>query len=194
MPPFDWYEEVAATAPLMQGDIVEDCPVLIFRDDPWTPGPDLVEALSRAAGYQRVRVVVMTQACDLAENKVRDAVLCPVEPLESYRATHDKAMRAKGQEPSAKSWRRALDELRQGKVWRAALLDKRVDANGAVVMPHQVVHFSRVHSLPVAFLQSWLVSAGMPRLRLLPPYREHLSQAFARFFMRVGLPQDVQVP
>jgi hypothetical protein len=24
-------------------------------------------------------------------------------------------------------------------------------------------------------------------LRLLPPYREHLSQAFARFFMRVGL-------
>ena len=28
------------------------------------------------------------------------------------------------------------------------------------------------------------------RLRLLPPYREHLSQSFARFFMRVGLPID----
>jgi hypothetical protein len=26
---------------------------------------------------------------------------------------------------------------------------------------------------------------------LLPPYREHLSQAFARFFMRVGLPVDI---
>ena len=26
---------------------------------------------------------------------------------------------------------------------------------------------------------------------LLPPYREHLSQAFARFFMRVGLPLDI---
>jgi hypothetical protein len=26
---------------------------------------------------------------------------------------------------------------------------------------------------------------------LLPPYREHLSQAFARFFMRVGLPVEV---
>jgi hypothetical protein len=25
-------------------------------------------------------------------------------------------------------------------------------------------------------------------LRLCPPYREHLAQAFARFFMRVGLP------
>jgi len=27
--------------------------------------------------------------------------------------------------------------------------------------------------------------------RRLPPYREHLSQAFARYFMRVGLPQDI---
>lgn len=29
------------------------------------------------------------------------------------------------------------------------------------------------------------------RLRLLPPYREHLAQAFARSFMRVGLPIDI---
>ena len=29
------------------------------------------------------------------------------------------------------------------------------------------------------------------RVRLLPPYREDLAQAFARFFMRVGLPVDV---
>jgi hypothetical protein len=27
--------------------------------------------------------------------------------------------------------------------------------------------------------------------RLLPPYREHLSQSFARYFMRVGLPVDI---
>ena len=25
----------------------------------------------------------------------------------------------------------------------------------------------------------------------MPPHREHLSQAFARFFMRVGLPIDI---
>jgi hypothetical protein len=29
------------------------------------------------------------------------------------------------------------------------------------------------------------------RIRLLPPYREHLSQAFARHFMRVGLPSGI---
>jgi len=39
-----------------------------------------------------------------------------------------------------------------------------------------------------------LVTHTGKRLRLCPPYREHLAQAFARFFMRVGLPQDVQLP
>jgi hypothetical protein len=31
-----------------------------------------------------------------------------------------------------------------------------------------------------------------PRLRLRSPYREHLAQAFARYFMRVGLPHDAR--
>jgi maleate cis-trans isomerase len=29
------------------------------------------------------------------------------------------------------------------------------------------------------------------RVRLLSPYKEHLSQAFARYFMRVGLPRPL---
>jgi hypothetical protein len=40
-------------------------------------------------------------------------------------------------------------------------------------------------------LQSLLKARAIPRPQLLPPYREHLSQAFARFFMRVGLPTPV---
>jgi hypothetical protein len=30
------------------------------------------------------------------------------------------------------------------------------------------------------------------RMVLPPPYREHLAQAFARYFMRVGLPHDAK--
>jgi len=29
-------------------------------------------------------------------------------------------------------------------------------------------------------------------LRMLSPYREHLAQGFARYFMRVGLPHDAK--
>ena len=52
-----------------------------------------------------------------------------------------------------------------------------------------VVDFRRVYSLPISFVRTR--AARAPHLRLLPPYREHLSQAFARYFMRVGLPADI---
>ena len=54
----------------------------------------------------------------------------------------------------------------------------------------RVVDFRRVYSLPLTFVCQVAARTGQ-RLRLLPPYREHLSQAFARDFMRVGLPQDI---
>lgn len=53
-----------------------------------------------------------------------------------------------------------------------------------------VVDFRRVYSLPLEYVRNFASEAG-DRVRLLPPYREHLSQAFARFFMRVGLPVDI---
>ena len=54
----------------------------------------------------------------------------------------------------------------------------------------RVIDFRRVYSLPLAFVRRRAASGG-DRLRVLPPYREHLSQAFARFFMRSGLPVDI---
>ena len=54
----------------------------------------------------------------------------------------------------------------------------------------RIADFRRVYSLPVPFVRRQAENAG-GRLRLLPPYREHLSQAFARFFMRVGLPTNI---
>jgi hypothetical protein len=59
--------------------------------------------------------------------------------------------------------------------------------------PLQVVDFRTVFSLPLAYTQELAVAAG-PRIRLRPPYREHLAQAFARFYMRVGLPVDLPLP
>jgi hypothetical protein len=53
-----------------------------------------------------------------------------------------------------------------------------------------VVDFRQIFSLPVAYLRKH--AAGLdPRWRLESPYREHFSQAFARFFMRVGLPTAI---
>jgi hypothetical protein len=54
----------------------------------------------------------------------------------------------------------------------------------------RIVDFRRIYSLPLTFVRKRAARTGAG-LRLLPPYREHLSQAFARYFMRVGLPRDI---
>jgi len=53
-----------------------------------------------------------------------------------------------------------------------------------------VVNFREIVSLPVGYLRAHAAVLG-DRWRLLPPYLEHFSQAFARFFMRVGLPSAI---
>ena len=60
------------------------------------------------------------------------------------------------------------------------------------VADFQVVDFRNVYGVPLDFLID-LSKRNGKRLRLMPPYREHLSQAFARFFMRVGLPVDIDL-
>jgi hypothetical protein len=56
---------------------------------------------------------------------------------------------------------------------------------------HRIVEFHEVFTVPREFLESLLAARGRIRPRLLSPSREHLSQAFARYFMRVGLPVPV---
>ncbi|MFE0467751.1 hypothetical protein ACFWW3_11510 [Bacillus subtilis] len=41
-------------------------------------------------------------------------------------------------------------------------------------------------------LEDVVKSSGSPILRLLPPYREHLSHNFSFNFSRIGLPIDVR--
>jgi len=53
-----------------------------------------------------------------------------------------------------------------------------------------VVNFRQIFSLPTAHLARHAASLGQ-RFRLESPYLEHFSQAFARFFMRVGLPASI---
>jgi hypothetical protein len=52
------------------------------------------------------------------------------------------------------------------------------------------INFREIYSLPIGYLQQHAVALG-PRWRLQSPFLEHFSQAFARFFMRVGLPSTI---
>jgi hypothetical protein len=121
-------------------------------------------------------VVVMSQSCDLAANKVKIVLLCPFTELakfdEGHWLTHpqNQEIVRRGNSPGF----HMLAECSIPGYERG----------------HAVVMFRPVYSAHIDYLAQVKADQG-DRLRLLPPYREHLAQAFARFFMRVGLPQDI---
>ena len=199
MTDYPWWEEVAADAPLMQGDVVENCPVSVFGPDLGLNEADdlatLLDRLQKRVGIEFLRVIVMTQACDLEQRKVRNAILCPATLIEEFHKDWtEEFIKRKGHTPRPGDWESYLSGMKAGRIWNLTLLQKREAGDGVkLTTTTTVVDFHEVFSLPVDFLELWLRKGGEPRLRLLPPYREHLSQAFARFFMRVGLPIDIKL-
>lgn len=183
-----WYQWVPAESKIAQGDLIMDCPVL-----EWTgtlpEGTLLSDTLKNRADGVAVDVVVMTQACDLAQNKVDNVIVCAHYSLSEYKTSWEIALQEQQQNPTSKAWRKFCDSICDGYVWNLSMLNSR--ETGSIKMERRIVDFHRVYSLPIDFLQSYVTATRRDRLTLLPPYREHLSQAFARFFMRVGLPVNI---
>jgi hypothetical protein len=186
-----WYAVVGPAEPITQGDVIADCPLLGW-DEPATPEAGQTVTLSDLARPFAKDVIVMTQACDLANLKVRNVVLCPTVELPAFRDGWEAQVRSAGQNPTAKAWRGTLEAIAAGRVWELSLLDRFTSPE--LDTDIRVVFFSEVYTLPRSFLDRLLAGRGRSRLRLRPPYREHLSQSFARFFMRVGLPQAISLP
>jgi hypothetical protein len=155
------------------------------------PFAAITGALDKAHGVQPVRVIVMTQACDLEQREVRNAILCPIYHLKEYQNEWDKDQKAKGQNPTPKAWSAEAERIKKGFVWNLTMLDGRTTDPPGITIAPQVVDFHEVFSLPAEFLQALIKCRNASRIRLCPPYREHLAQAFARFFMRVGLPVNI---
>ncbi len=172
MPEPDWYD-VANEDVIHQGDILSSFPVPVVAELPW-PIPDGHKPAVDLLYYD---LVVMTQSCDLVNDKVDEVLFAQVIVWEKVLATGDHFKK--------KEFRSSLVN---GNVPPLSLLAKREEAPA---IPWAVVNFHRLFTVPKGFVRRDAAACG-PRLRLRSPYREHLSQAFARYFMRVGLPHDAK--
>jgi hypothetical protein len=172
---YPWYEVVDGEQ-LEQGDLLSACPVLI----PSLPEVQAVEGAMIASEVLTYDVVIMTQSCDLVNDKTTEVILCPHWDLSD----------AGNVEPSLAT-KDARNAIIKGYRHRYTMLAASPDTDPVLTV--RIVDFGRIFSLPKDFVKQFAAQRGS-RLRLLPPYREHLSQSFARFFMRVGLPQDIELP
>jgi len=188
-----WYRTVGPSERLTQGDIIFDCPLVSWSAAPiQVTGPDSeVEALKQGRVAFQADVIVMTQACDLEQGKVRNIVACPHLSINDYKAGWEAFLRQRNQSPTAKAWRTHCNDIKDGYAWNLSILNRSTVTG--LEFEHRIVDFHEVFTIPREFLESLLAARGRERPCLLSPYREHLSQAFARYFMRVGLPVAVDI-
>jgi hypothetical protein len=172
IPAYPWYAIVQGDE-IEQGDIFEHCPVFLPPDD--LADHDLNTAEFR---WEERDLIVLSQTCDLVKGreKVIDVLLCAVWNRSEFTSGH-------------LATARGMEDARRGSLPGFHIIAAN-EGPMSFEREVRVVDFRRVYSLPISFLRRFATDQE-DHLRLLPPYREHLSQAFARFFMRVGLPVDI---
>jgi len=160
-----WYEVVSGPK-LEQGDILTNIVAPRALQDEDAPG-----------GY-RIRVgrgdyVVLSQTCDLENDKLQEVLLADVRDYQSATYSTDRAR--------SKAFRNALI---QGSDWAYFLLP---EFEKAPRFPWSIVNFHYLFLVDVAACTRQAEQLG-DRLRLIPPYKEHLAQSFGRYMMRIALP------
>ncbi|MGH9009948.1 MAG: hypothetical protein ACRDYF_08910 [Acidimicrobiia bacterium] len=172
-----WYVAVTGTG-LEQGDLIADLPI------PVTGGIQFDEGRPTRVStrLEVVDALVLTQSCDLVQGKVGEVMVCAVASWDAL----VEAELARGNTAVAGS--SFIEKLIEGAIPSLSLLHRR---STRPELPWSVANFRRLYTVERVYLHQVLVDRRtVRRLRLRSPYREHLAQALARYFMRVGLPHD----
>lgn len=171
-----WYEVVRGSK-LMQGDMFFSCPIIIPPSDiPIDqPTPTVIDA-----NLESYDVILLSQSCDLQNGNVNIGLVCPYKTLETF-ISENKSFNS----PKMK------EVLKRGNSPGYHLLNK-CNIEG-FESDYLVVNFRNTFGIHLDFLNS-IIQKNENRLRLISPYREQLSQAFGRFFMRVALPDEDDIP
>lgn len=167
---YPWYVIVFEGDDVKQGDILQSCPVFL-------PPDNFAEKDTKDWNFrwEERDVVVMSHSCDLDKErpKLTDVLLC--------------AVWKRSEMPHNISSPDGMENIRKGRFPGFHLLAECTLPGSEREV--SAVDFRRLYSVPLTFFRKR--AAAKRRIRLLPPYREYLSQAFARYFMRVGLPLDI---
>lgn len=172
---YPWYKKLNQDDfSLEQGDFIPDCPIMI-------PPEEIIVGQIPEIEIENYDVIILSQSCDLENGKVDIVLVCPYLTFEDFLDQQPSDRKTK------KGLRKLFENLRQGVQPNYHLLNKDESHD---LPDYLVLDFRSVFGVHINFLTDYVKQIN-PRVRLLSPYKEHLSQAFARFFMRVGLPQNI---
>jgi len=158
---------------LAQGDLLPDCLLPVFVEKPIPR----VDGEASESEVKQARLIVVSQTCDLQNAKIEFVALFPIHTLPEFEHANPSITQKGRWEKVRKGEQPALHMIAS---------PESPDINRAAL----VVDFGHIVSVPFEYLTRHAGSFGN-RWRLESPYLEHFSQAFARFFMRVGLPSSI---
>ncbi len=192
---YPWYE-IIRDKYFEQGDIFANCPIIINKPINLKDYKEKGDEYKVTSEIDIYDVIIVTQSCDLRWGKVDPLLVCPIYSLNEFISEVRKQKEGKMDGGELEGYiSNYKNNLKNGNQPGYHLLNKDTSFEN-IHNDFMVVDFRRVFTVPKKQLKN-LVSitknrVGDERLRLLPPYKEHLSQGFARFFMRVGLPSDIE--
>lgn len=175
---YPWFESVINDDGLNQGDLIFNCPIVM-------PPNDIREGESVEIEIAIIDSIILSQSCDLVNKKIDNVLVCPFYSLKSF--VDELSVEERN---SKRAKKKIIENMKSGNLPGYHLLNKFEEIEA--LCDYQVVDFRNVYSVNFTSLEK-IVAKEKTRIKLLPPYREQLSQAFARFFMRVGLPQDFKI-
>ncbi len=178
-----WYE-VAQGAELRQGSLLRAFPIA-------KPPKNITK--NKNGEYEPIMgklsvedIVILSQSCDLAQNKSGLVLVAPVMTLERLSQSLSKNI-TNDEVHLSKFW----EQIRSGHQPPLHML-AACDIE-AFQKDIEVVDFRQAITVSYAYITRFAVEAGS-HLRLAAPFREHLSQAYARFMMRVALEKEAEIP
>lgn len=171
---YPWYGRIDSKEPLQQGELVFKCPIV-------KPPVDFEKIYTDGVDIDIYNAVVISQACDLIYQKINIVQITPFVTLKEFGEKHPEF------NSSAKNIKNR-NKLREGLVVGRILLNSCEEYTG--INDYLVVDFSSTFGVDYKFLTHHVQKQQL-RVSLLPPYRERLTQFYAAWVMRIGLPIDI---
>ncbi len=146
-----WWAKISGQS-LMQGDLVPDCRLPIFVENPVPRVDDEPSSVE----VKLARLIVVSQSCDLANGKIEFVALCPIHTLQEFEVSNPD-FKLKGRwEPIRKETKPALHLI--------ASPDAPEDNRSSYV-----VDFGHIVSVPLEYLKGHAGRLG-DRWRLESPF------------------------
>lgn len=165
----NWFQ-IISDSTLEQGDFFDDIKVIV-------PTTELLNEEIKEVQTEIHDVIILTQSCDLSNMKTPWIQVTPVIKLSTMQENFEIFKHKKN-----------LETIRRGYQHNYHMINKcEISGYEREIC---ILDFRNIFTLPYQYILD-IANQEKPRKRLNSPYKEHLAQAYAKFFMRVGLPNDI---